>query len=94
MKKYVAVYCWRSLEGFNGIVIYLCDPDLLSSCKMLQPTVGEREGERDLENCILQVGREMRERERERESESESEWFIEKGRGPMSIVVTNTVKQP
>ena len=32
-------------------------------------------------------------RERERESESESEWFIEKGRGPMSIVVTNTVKQ-
>ena len=27
------------------------------------------------------------------ESESESEWFIEKGRGPMSIVVTNTVKQ-
>ena len=34
-----------------------------------------------------------RERERERESESESEWFIEKGRGPMSIVVTNTVKQ-
>ena len=32
-------------------------------------------------------------RERERESESESEWFIEKGRGPMSVVVTNTVKQ-
>ena len=34
-----------------------------------------------------------RERESESESESESEWFIEKGRGPMSIVVTNTVKQ-
>ena len=33
------------------------------------------------------------ERERESESESESEWFIEKGRGPMSVVVTNTVKQ-
>ena len=29
----------------------------------------------------------------ERERESESEWFIEKGRGPMSVVVTNTVKQ-
>ena len=28
------------------------------------------------------------------ETESESEWFIEKGRGPMSIVVKNTVKQP
>ena len=37
------MHCWRSLEGFNGIVIYLCDPDLLSSCKTLQPTVGERE---------------------------------------------------
>ena len=31
----------------------------------------------------------MREREREREAE----WFIEKGHGPMSIVVTSTVKQ-
>ena len=30
---------------------------------------------------------------RERESESESEWFIEKGNGPMLIVVMNTVDQ-
>ena len=30
---------------------------------------------------------------KERERESESEWFIEKGRGPMLIVVTKTVKQ-
>ena len=35
----------------------------------------------------------VHERERERERERESEWFIKKGHGPMSIVVTNTVKQ-
>ena len=34
-----------------------------------------------------------RETECERERESESEWFIEKGCGPMSVAVTNTVKQ-
>ena len=33
------------------------------------------------------------EREGKRESESESEWFIEKCHGPLSVVVTNTVKQ-
>ena len=32
-------------------------------------------------------------KERGKERESESEWFSEKGHGPMSVVVKNTVKQ-
>ena len=46
-----------------------------------------------MENILVKSKTTTAERERESESESESEWFIEKGRGPMSVVVTNTVKQ-
>ena len=56
---------------------------------------GEREKARESERTHERASERERERERERvcQSEFESEWFTETGYGPMSVVVTNTVKQ-